>query len=306
MQGTITREHPHLIGYMCKKNVEKGEVKHVKCEICERDNTVVLFERGKTFAPGPVVKCRECGFVYVNPRELERQWWGAPRALDEYLDLISIRRRAYTDRLNKIEQYKKKGRLLDIGCYIGTFLNIAKQNGWQCYGVEPSPTICAYAKKTYGLDIFPGFLHQARFQDCFFDVITMFHVLEHTSSPTNELREIRRMLKPDGLLIIEVPNIDHPLHRLIKGSQLLFVPGHYYYFSPQTLSKLLNKEKFEVMNVEPAGILLSIRRFIQIVNFRLSKRLGQLCDEIARKLKIANSSMKVRTNLNILVIAKPK
>lgn len=279
-------------------------MKYVKCEICGRDNTVRLFGSEQTRAPGPVVKCRECGLVYVNPREFERQWYDIPDVLDDYLELIAVRRRAYTDRLKKIEQYKKKGKLLDIGCYTGTFLHIVKQNGWQCYGVEPSPTISAYAKKTYGLDVFPGFLHQARFQDCFFDVITMFHVLEHIPSPRNELREIRRILKPDGLLIIEVPNIDHPLHRFIKGLQWLFVPGHYYYFSPATLRRLLRKEKFEVIKIEPGGRIISIKRIAQIVRKKVSKRIGQLCERISSKLKIANSSMKIRTNLNILVIAK--
>lgn len=282
-------------------------MKYVRCEICGSDDAKTLYEKTIVIhAAGPIVQCQKCGLVYVNPREFERQWFNLPKpeAVDPYLELIEGRMPIYRNRLNRIEKYKKGGRLLEIGCCIGTFLNLAKQRRWECYGVEPSFMISEYAKKSYGIDVFPGFLSEAHFHADYFDVVVIFHVLEHLSSPRKELEEVRRILKPSGLLVIEVPNIEHPLHRLIKRRQLFFVPGHFYYFSPQTLLQLLKREKFEMISIEPSYKAIDIRRICQILR-KCGIQVGKLGNLIMHKWKIASFSIKVRTNLNILVMAKP-
>lgn len=282
-------------------------MRYVSCDLCGADDSYTLYEKKKVpHAAGPVVRCKRCGLVYTNPREFERQWFDMPRIVDSYDELVQARTPVYQYRLAKIEKYEKGGKLLEIGCYTGAFLSMAKQRGWTCYGVEPSSVISDYAKNTYGIDIFPGFLSEAHFPADFFDAVVMFHVLEHLSSPRKELNEIHRILKPRGLLAIEVPNIDHPLHRLIKGPQLFFVPGHFYYFSPQTLSKLLNRAQFEVTSIEPSYKVLSVNRVINIIKRKLNKKMGQCVDVVAKKLKVSHVAPKIQTGLNVLVTAKPK
>ncbi|NVM20231.1 MAG: class I SAM-dependent methyltransferase [Desulfobacterales bacterium] len=280
-------------------------IRYVGCEICGSDDAETLYEKRMVpHAAGRIVTCKKCGLVYVNPRERAGQWFDVPEVLDSFTDLIEARYPVYHHRIRQIERHKKGGRLLEIGCYVGAFLNMAKQNGWTCYGIEPSFVISDYAMKTYGINVFPGFLAESDFQSNFFDVVAMFHVLEHLPSPRKELREIHRILKPDGLLVIEVPNIEHPLHRLIKRPQWLFVPGHFYYFAPQTLGKLLNAEEFEVIGIEPTYKMIGIRHFGQILR-KLGRHMGKIGNMLMDSGKTTGFSIKIRTNLNILVMAKP-
>lgn len=282
-------------------------MKYVSCDCCDSDDWQLVYSRSQVpHAAGPIVQCNVCGLVYVNPRDFEKQWFDVPEVLQSYLEAAKSRLPVYRYRLEQIERYKRGGKLLEVGCYAGAFLNLAKQHGWECSGVEPSPVVSEYARKSYGVNIFPGFLREARLSSNSFDVIVLFHVLEHLSSPKRELFEIHRILREKGTLVIEVPDIEHPVHKLAKKPKWLFVPGHFYYFSQQTLRNLLERVGFEIIEVQPSYKIVSVSRILSFVGPKLGQQLTKLVNSLVKKLHIEDSPIKIRTSLNFLIFAKPK
>lgn len=136
------------------------------------------------------------------------------------------------------------GRVLDVGCGNGDFLISLKRRGWGVYGTEFSATGC-YLASAKGIAMHQGAVADARFPDNFFDVVTAWHVLEHQPDPTAELPELRRVLRDNGLLVIEVPNSDCPTFRLCGERWIqLDVPRHLQHFAPATLGRLLSEGGF--------------------------------------------------------------
>ena len=112
------------------------------------------------------------------------------------------------ERLTELEaQHPSKGRLLDVGCGIGTFLHLSRERGWEPHGIDPSKSGSAFAQEKYKLDVRCADIFGADFPSAYFDAIVLYHVLEHISELNPFLCELRRVLKPEtGTLVIEVPN----------------------------------------------------------------------------------------------------
>ena len=156
----------------------------------------------------------------------------------------------------------KNGKLLDVGCGTGNFLRKMKKYNMNCYGVEPNDFDKKNAKK-HKLKIFHGTLTQAKYQENYFDLITINHVLEHVNNPTRILKELRRILKPNGTIIIRVPQIDSLAHQLFKEYWVhLDIPRHLYHYSTTTLKKYAKKTGFKIENISykqrPSGFSRSI------------------------------------------------
>ena len=155
--------------------------------------------------------------------------------------------------------------LLDVGCATGSFLSLAKVNGWQCRGVEVSAFAAAQARERTGCEIFCGRLENAPFGSGAFDAITMWDLLEHLPDPLQGLEKARRLLKPSGLLLVNTP-IEYSLLRqvarlLYRGSggfittpvNRLYHRYHLHYFAAEPLGVLFRRAGFELveMNIKP-------------------------------------------------------
>lgn len=129
-----------------------------------------------------------------------------------------------------------KGRLLDVGCGNGGFLNQMRSLGWEVAGVEPDGEAVSVACERYELDVFRGSLEVASFPDGHFDAITINHVIEHVPDPIGLLKECHRVLKPEGKLVVVTPNVNSLGFRQFgEYWRGLEVPRHFHLFSPQTL-----------------------------------------------------------------------
>jgi 2-polyprenyl-3-methyl-5-hydroxy-6-metoxy-1,4-benzoquinol methylase len=229
-----------------------------------------------TEAPYRVVRCSDCSLVYVDPipnvGELSRHY-----NQDYYAEWISTQRkkreRMWARRLKSIERVTKKGSILDVGCGEGLFLELAKRNGWRVHGTDVSAYATEFASKRLGQSVFCGEIWDAPFNEQSFDVITMWHVLEHTTSPMQTLQEVRKLLKPGGLVVLAVPNLNDRLmqaaYRLVKGRKLrLFSIGdkeiHLFHFSVQSLRLLLEKTGFTCVKVGPDFGVVELSK--QLVN----------------------------------------
>lgn len=213
----------------------------------------MILESGQGSA---VVQCRACGLVYVNPQpdaaglaqhyneEYYRPWLTQQKG---------VRAKMWQRRLADIEKFRGRGRILDVGCGPGIFLQHAQAAGWQAWGTDISVYAAQYAKEHFNSNVVRGGIEQAGFDENFFDVITFWHSLEHYADPLGELVQAHRVLAPSGKLILAVPNVENYLYTLCymlcrgKKPRLFSVDireAHLYHFSNQTLEKLLVKAGF--------------------------------------------------------------
>ena len=148
------------------------------------------------------------------------------------------------------------GRLLDVGCGYGFFLEEMVQRGWQAEGIEISATGRAYAREKLGLTVSGRSLPRPDWQDNCYDVVTLFYVIEHLPDPKGVFREIHRLLRPGGLLFLRWPHTA-PIVRLLRpwaGRLKLYqAPSHLFDFSPVTLYKILDQTGFQEIRTTVCG-----------------------------------------------------
>jgi len=233
-------------------------LENVNCNLCGADNTILLFKANGF----NIVKCKSCSLTYVNPRfrgeqlediySSETYYTGkAPdtRSLD-YFSMLDELRHGATDRINKIMRYKSGGKFLDVGCALGYQLEIARNYGWECYGVELSTFAANYVREKLNINVFCGTLEQANYPEKSFDVITMYHIIEHLPDPTATLSYCQKLLKPDGILVVEVPDFGSAQAQRLKENWQHIVPEqHIYCFTKNSLTKLLRKTGFKPIKI---------------------------------------------------------
>ena len=222
------------------------------------------------------MRCSDCDLVYVDPIpdvvELSLHY-----NQDYYAEWISDQRekreRMWARRLKSIETMVNRGSILDVGCGEGLFLELAKQNGWQVHGTDVSAYATEFASKRLGQNVFCGEIWDAEFNEQGFDVITLWHVLEHTTSPMRTLQEVRKVLKPGGLLALAVPNLNdrmmQAVYRIVKGRKpRLFSIGdkeiHLFHFSVRSLRLLLEKAGFTSVKIGPDFGVVEVSK--QLIN----------------------------------------
>lgn len=156
---------------------------------------------------------------------------------------------ALKNKLNLINSLQpNKGKILDIGAGTGEFLSVAQQNGWNSTGVEPSEKA-----KQIAINKGVSFVEAlAQLEDHTFDVITMWHVLEHVPDLNHQIKELKRLLKPSGYLIVAVPNFNSfDAQHYGKFWAAYDVPIHFWHFSKTAIQKLFQKEQMELVKILP-------------------------------------------------------
>ncbi|NUN11899.1 class I SAM-dependent methyltransferase [Candidatus Micrarchaeota archaeon] len=241
----------------------KPVFEEVNCNLCGQNDYTIIYKAkpiedidlakvysasGHDFLKEQVVKCKNCGFMYINPRiKGDLVVKGYSDAVDpDHVSQGDGRMATFKDGMKIISKlYPNKGKLLDVGSAGGFFVKAAEEEGWEGYGVEPSKWMVDWGKKNLGLKNFKsGTLESAKYPDNYFDVVTLWDVLEHVPDPSATLREVNRILKPGGLVVINYPNIGSKLAKMAGRKWWFLLSIHLYYFTPETISKMLEKEKF--------------------------------------------------------------
>ncbi len=246
------------------------------CNLCGQEKSKVIEDDE---APFKVLQCKNCSLVFVYPipdrTQLKEHY--DDNYYSDWLDTQKESRiRMWANRLNRLKRFRSGGSLLDVGCGEGTFLQLVKESGWQISGTELSPYAGKYASNALGSNIFCGEIFDARFSEDSFDVVTMWHVLEHVADPKRCLTEVHRIMKPDGLLVMAVPNVNDLVmqiaYRIIKRRKMkLFSKDekevHLYHFSAQTIRAYLDETGFECLRLSPDfGIIEPAKRFINVIS----------------------------------------
>jgi len=161
----------------------------------------------------------------------------------------TVKQKALRDKINLIQQFQpEKGKILDIGAGTGDFLVIAAKNGWKTVGLEPSAKAKAIAQSK-GVDFVQAL---SEMQDQSVDVITMWHVLEHVPDVEAQITELKRIVKPDGVIIIAVPNFkSYDAQYYGKHWAAYDVPRHLWHFSKTAIKMLFEKQQMELIKIMP-------------------------------------------------------
>ncbi len=222
-----------------------------ECILCGVTSRLPLIEQG----PWRVHRCASCGLGVLDPRPDGEELKALYR--QSYFDghfghgpepgTSAMKRRLSQEehRLRFFRRFNRKGRLLDMGCGMGYFPYACRLAGYDAQGFDLSGYSTAYAREVLGIPVTVSTVEHASLDQGAFDIVTMWHFLEHSPDPQACLRLARHCLKPGGLLVADVPNHEGTDARRMGDSWPQWdLPYHLYHFTPQTLLALLDRHGF--------------------------------------------------------------
>ncbi len=251
-----------------------------KCPIC----TSTDYQVAPTYDPGheayQVVKCQNCQHIYtritqpINTEQLyEDEVYRVVENRESLFDrLLNYE---YAKVLEKVNRYfPEKGKRLDFGCGKGKFAWLAQKDGWEVLGVETSRPRATYAREAYALEVSSDFYEGGAYAMAPFDVITLFHVLEHLPAPKELLGAlIQENMSESGLLLLEVPNLASWQAKIAKSSWLhLDLPRHLSHFTLPKLQELAEDLDLKITKVQYFSFHLGVLGMTRSLMARLGYR----------------------------------
>ncbi len=224
------------------------------CILCGSPEREPLIRQGQWC----VLRCKSCGLGVLDPHPDQRELSDLYQT--HYLeDLYGVgfevgsagmkkRLSQETHRIRFFRRAKRSGKLLDIGCGMGYFLAACRDWGYDVEGMDISEDSATYVRDHLRLSVSVGTVDEIDYPQASFDVITMWHFLEHAPDPRLYLKKTRKWLKPGGLLVVDVPNYTSTdARRAWQSWKGWHLPFHLYHFTPETLCGLLAKQGFRVV-----------------------------------------------------------
>ncbi|QCK13638.1 methyltransferase domain-containing protein [Mangrovivirga cuniculi] len=242
--------------------MNKIEIKD--CPICGHSSFIDIFKCRDNTVSGELfqlVECRDCGFRFTSPRPADEHL-GEYYKSDTYIshsdtdegltNKVYKRVRDFSLKIkyNLVRKYSKdkNGNLLDVGAGTGYFVNFCNRNGMQAEGFEPDSDARNVAKTTHGITLIDNWEKINKN----FDVITMWHVLEHVPDLKNQFERLKAILKLNGILIIAVPNRESFDEKYYKSDWAAYdVPRHLYHFRKNDLIKLASDFNIKFVDDKP-------------------------------------------------------
>jgi len=246
------------------------DVDYVLCNLCNANNAQTLYQLsvlphqvGKyNLDVWDIVKCQICGLIYENPRpglkslnEFYRFDHPEDLAFVEnwFIENEDLNRGRWRQLLRAMSRYRKPGKLLDLGCGAGSFLTEAQKAGYDVSGQEISPFFIDYCRNVQNLTIYTGPIENLEFKDACFDFITAFDLIEHHPDPASLLKEMRRLVKEGGMVVVGTHNIGNYFAQMYgQRWRHLYAIGHLTYFTRRTLTQMMEQNGFEVIHFNGA------------------------------------------------------
>jgi SAM-dependent methyltransferase len=288
----------------------------VPCGLCGSARRTLSFRDG----PFSVVRCDDCGLVYVTPRlapgalieeVYDEGYWSSDAAKDrgysDYRSDAPLYLRTYKKRLAVVRRhFARPGRVLDVGCAAGYFLSVMRDEGWDVTGIEPSDAIRAQAAERIGASrVHGGLLQDAPVEPHSFDLVTFWDVIEHIPDPVAALRHAGDLLAPGGKLLIETQDVSSRAARMLgKAWQHYKHAEHIYHFDPRTMLDLLRRAGFRQIENTPrlGGKYVSLGFIAE-----RAARLHPAASFVLSPLKLLrNASVYVNLFDEMIVVAEPE
>ncbi len=254
-------------------------MKYVLCNICGSDNWYVRFASTLTSGASlevaafrctsagygehtQIVDCHECGHVYANPTWEPDELLSAYSTVEDetYVDEREGRELTFRKHLDAVEALIGSGngrKLLDVGAYIGVFVEIAQQKGWDAIGIEPSAWAVAEAEAR-DLKVFPGTLDNPIISENQYSLITLWDVIEHVEDPRAQLLKTYALLEEGGLIVVHTMDVKSLIARLMRHRWPWYMAMHVHYFSKRSLARLVEECGFEVVQIKTEGRYLRL------------------------------------------------
>lgn len=238
------------------------------CLLCGSSDARVLYQTGE----GVYFRCRRCGLVAVDPipdpggmKQRAEYWANQHHKLEQKVAAHyspQFQKIAFGPYLRRFENYRKSGRILDVGCGIGGFVDAAQKAGWDAYGIDVSSSVEVAQRR--GLQVMRTTLDWAGFPESHFDVVTLFDVIEHIPDPQEMIRGAARVLRPDGCLFLLTPNQGSLLAKVLGARWEAVEPlDHIALYNRHTLTRLLAEFGCRPLRVQTLD--LNIMEFKKLV-----------------------------------------
>lgn len=252
-----------------------------ECIICGSKEKRLLLKQGQW----EIYACNPCGFGFLDPRPSREELSSlyGPKYFKEHYDMgldpgspefrkmLSLK----TSHIRFFRNIKPRGRILDVGCGNGYFLAACREKGYDVQGLDVSNLAVRYNTETLGISTILGDLENVELPAKCFDIITMWHFLEHAPDPRTAIEKAKSWLKADGILVVDVPNYQGTDARKRgenwEGWQ---APHHLWHFTRHTLAKLLQTHDFAVIRTktyhsevikETLGIVPFLKPFARLI-----------------------------------------
>jgi 2-polyprenyl-3-methyl-5-hydroxy-6-metoxy-1,4-benzoquinol methylase len=242
----------------------------VACNLCGADDPQVLIAgKHKGRSPeqlvedfgafvhenliGDLVNCKRCGFEYLTPRlssELRQEAYAGSKDSTQGIH-ESTRKRNFAKQIEVLEKLLPGvGRLYDIGAGDGALACAAVDRGWEATGCEINEELVRFAQERFDVTLDAAGFDQLQPEESAYEAVTIWGVLEHLADPAGAVSKMARMLKPGGLLAIEVPDIGSIVARIMGRRWFMIMSAHLYYFDRKTLTRMVSEAGLEVISVK--------------------------------------------------------
>lgn len=212
-----------------------------------------------------ICRCPSCGHMQLcrMPPVTQLDAAYGEAASGDYLEEEAGQRATAAALLERIEAEVGVGSMLDLGCWVGFLLAVARDRGWETLGVEPSEFASAHARDRLGLDVRTASLLDAELEPGAFDAIVLADVIEHLIDPARALAEIAPALRPGGVLALALPDAGSRLARALGRRWWSVIPTHVHYFTRASLTVLLERCGFRVLSITSAPKTFTGRYYLR-------------------------------------------
>jgi len=267
----------------------KSNATFVSCLLCGSKKIAEL----KGYDAHYLVSCQNCKFVFCNRvptnDELTKHYFNYPKR--DVLSPITLKR--YEKLLDKLEKYRLKNNLIDVGCGDGFFLLSAMRRGWSVFGTEFTDTAVSEGRKK-GIKMNYSPLQITNYEKGYFDVVTSFEVIEHINYPKIEASNFSYLLRMGGVAYVTTPNFNSISRLILKAKwDIISYPEHLMYFTTKTLNLLFEKQGFKLMESSTTGF--SISRFKRSSGISNDQQMNE--DEILREKSEINPGYSILKSL---------
>ena len=269
------------------------------CDLCGSPKYLPLFEKNGY----GLFMCESCRLVITHPRptadDLQQPYTtgqvgaGSPKGDEEEYQRYADRYRPF---LELVRQHSRPGRILDVGCWNGQFLNQLGQE-WESYAVELSESASAFAREHYGLNVVTGTIHDLPYPRGYFDVVTPWDIIEHVPRPRTDFQKAVDLVRPQGLVFVSTPDFECFESKFMgRKWPVITPPGHLTYFTKSTIVRLFDLAGLELVSwqrTDMPGYLPKFEiprigspiqnRFVYFATKHLRLRLGSTMKIVGRK-----------------------
>lgn len=239
--------------------------KLIACPVCDGADFEPFLTTRDHFLTGEdfsIARCINCHFLVTHPRPAEDALSSYYHS-EKYIShsntdkgLVNrlykiVRNHSLDKKVKLLKKFKPSGKVLDIGCGTGHYLDRLAKHGFELSGVEPEPAAREFAIREFKLKVWPD-LFELNGDKGEYDAITLWHVLEHVYHLNNYMSEIKRLLSADGILIIAVPNPESYDAMVYEKHWAAYdLPRHLYHFTRETMNAFAAKHQFELVDIDP-------------------------------------------------------